>query len=529
VALAAFGSTPALVAVVVWCVMALSGLLRFAGSARAQADSSHSDVVQRVVRNSALPIASQLIIRVIDLAVAIALLRLLGPERNGAYAVAVVVWLYVKTISDFGLSLLATRDIARDPSRAGAIVGVTTLIRWLVLVLTAAPVAIYVALGSDAGTLSRESAVAIGVLYLSIVPSSFGEAINAALNGLERMDVAAWLNIGVAAIRAPLAVALGATSLGIVGVAIAALAGALCSTIVLARAYRAQRASKIAWRSKPAERWRYVRDSWPLLVNSLLVSLFFRVDIFIVQAERGDLALGIYDAAYKLINLLTIVPAYATLAIFPLLARRATEPDALRRAQRVSGYALVTLAWLIVCGVTALAGVAIHILAGRAYLPEAALLLRILIWFAPLSFLNGVTQYGLVAANRQRRIVPAFALAVAFNLAVNLAFVPRYGARAAATATVLTEVVILVSLLALTRGQPYAPFDRVALGKLWRPTLAGIVGACVALVLRGTPFVAACASVGVFAALGLATGVVGAEERELLRRALPRRGARRPA
>jgi O-antigen/teichoic acid export membrane protein len=529
VALATFGSTPSLAATVVWCVLALGGLLRFAGGNRAQAATDESDVVQRVMRNSALPIASQLVIRVIDLAVAIALLRLLGPERNGAYAVAVVVWLSVKTISDFGLSLLATRDIARDPARAGAIIGVTTLVRWMVLALAAAPVAAYVALGSDAGTLSRESAVAIGVLYLSIVPSSFGEAINAALNGLERMDVAAWLNIGVAAIRAPLAVALGATSLGIVGVALAALAGALCSTVVLARAYRAQRAATIAWRSGAAERWRYVRDSWPLLVNALLVSLFFRVDIFIVQAERGDRALGIYDAAYKLINLLTIVPAYATLAIFPLLARRADEPDALRRAQRVSSYALVTLAWLIVCGVTSLASVAIHVLAGRAYLPEAALLLRILIWFAPLSFLNGVTQYALVAANRQRRIVPAFALAVAFNLAVNLAFVPRYGARAAAVTTVLTEVVILIALLALTRGQAYAPFDREALGRLWRPTLAGVAGASVALALRDAPLLAVCASVGVFAALSLATGVVGAQERELLRRALPRRRTRRPA
>jgi O-antigen/teichoic acid export membrane protein len=189
----------------------------------------------------------------------------------------------------------------------------------------------------------------------------------------------------------------------------------------------------------------------------------------------------------------------------------------------------VTLAWLIVCGVTALANVAIHILAGRAYLPEAALLLRILIWFAPLSFLNGVAQYALVAANRQRRVVPAFALAVAFNLAVNLACVPRYGARAAAVATVLTEVVILLALLALTRGQPYAPLDRAALSKLWRPTVAGIAGTGAALALRNSPLAAVSAAVGTFGALSLALGVLGAEERELLRRAVPRRWTRRPA
>lgn len=516
-------TTPVLLATLLWCIAVLFGLSRMAGASRGPGSAAETDAVRRAVRNSALPIASQLVIRVIDLAVAIALLRLLGPERNGAYAVAVVVWLYVKTISDFGLSLLATRDIAREPTRAGSIIGVTTLFRWLVLALAAAPVGAYVALGRGAGTLSGESAVAIGLLYLSIVPSSFGEAINAALNGLERMDVAAWLNVGVALLRAPLAVVLGATSLGIAGVAGAALVGALCSASLLAWAYRAQHADPIRWRAAPGEYARYARESWPLLVNALLVSLFFRVDIFIVQATRGDHALGIYDAAYKLINLLTIVPAYVTLAIFPLLARNAGDTEALRRAQRVSTYALVTLAWLLVSSVTALSGVAIHVLAGRAYLPEAALLLRILIWFAPLSFLNGVAQYALVAAGRQRRIVPAFGLAVAFNLTANLLGVPRYGARAAALTTVLTEVVILCALLALTHGQPYAPLDRIALRKLWRPTLAGFGATAVALVLRTHPLLALPAASATFLVLCLATRVVGPEERALARRAMPRR------
>jgi O-antigen/teichoic acid export membrane protein len=529
VAWTTFGTLPALLTTALWCGLVLLGLLRVAGAGHGRGRSIEADVVRRVMRNSALPIISQLFIRMLDLAVAIALLRLLGPERNGAYAVAVVVWLYVKTVSDFGLSLLATRDIARDPTRAGMIIGVTTTLRWIVLALAAAPVLVYVAIGRDAGTLTGDSAIAIALLYASIVPSSFSEAINAALNGLERMDVAAWLNVGVALIRAPLAVTLGATSLGIVGVAGAALLGAACSAAVLAWAYRAQRAAPLSWHSTPGERWRYARESWPLLVNALLISLFFRVDIFIVQAERGDRALGIYDASYKLINLLTIVPSYATLAIFPLLARRADDIEALRHAQRVGSYALVTLAWLLVCGVSALAGVAIHVLAGRAYLPEAALLLRILIWFAPLSFLNGVAQYALVAAGRQRRIVPAFGLAVAFNLTANLLFVPRYGARAAAVTTVLTEVVILAALMTLTRGQPYAPLDRAALSKLWRPTVAGVCATALALVLRDTPVLAAPAGMALFALLALVTRVVGPEERALALRALPRRWVRRVA
>lgn len=509
-----------------WSALVTIGLVWLARVAGGRSAGDEPDVVRRVLRNSAVPIASQFVIRGVDLFVAIALLRLLGPERNGAYAVAVIVWLYVKTISDFGLSLLATRDIARDPAAAGGVIGATTALRWLVLVLAAVPVGAYALLGREAGTLTPETVLTIVVLYLSIVPSSFGEAVNAALNGLERMDLAAGLNVGVALVRAPLAVVLGATTLGIVGVALAALVAASCSAVLLLVAYRGLDGPRIGWRVGRGALWRYARESWPLLVNALLVNLFFRVDVFIVQAERGDTALGIYDASYKLINLLTIVPAYATLAVFPVLARRADDHAALRAAQRVTSYALVTIAWVAVCGVTALAGVAIRVLAGQAYLPEAAVLLRILIWFAPLSFLNGAAQYALVAAGRQRRIVPAFAAAVAFNLSANLLFVPRYGARAAAITTVLTEVVILAALVALTHGRPFAVLDAAALRRLWRPTLAGAAGALLALALRGQPLLALAAGLLAFGALALVTDVFGVEERALARRALPRRWLR---
>ena len=124
-------TSPAGVAIllVVSVAFAIAGAL-LAERAPAATDSENTDLVRRVVRNSAIPIASQLLIRVVDLLVAIVLLRLLGPEGNGQYALAVIVWLYAKTISDFGLSLLTTREIARDRTSIARLVGMTTLFRW---------------------------------------------------------------------------------------------------------------------------------------------------------------------------------------------------------------------------------------------------------------------------------------------------------------------------------------------------------------------------------------------------------------
>jgi O-antigen/teichoic acid export membrane protein len=514
---------------VVVVLLALVALAALAGSywlssrIAAAGDNESGDVVRRIARNSVVPIVSQLVIRGSDLAVAIVLLRLLGPEGNGRYAIAVVVWLYVKTVSDFGLSLLATADIARDRAAAGRVVGETTLLRLLVLGVTALPVGVYVASGLARDSLAVESAIAIALLYLSIVPSSYAEAINSALNGFERMEIGAWLNIAVSLVRAPLAVIL-AGWLGVEGVALAALVAALLSADLYRRTANRTGVSNVVWSLGRSSARRLAERSWPLLLNALLVNLFFRVDVFVLQAVKGDEALGIYDASYKLINLVTIVPAYVTLAIFPAMAQRSGDPDALDRTLRTASYFLVWIAWGIVAVTSSTGGTAIRVLAGSDYLPDAATLLRILIWFAPISFLNGVIQYALVASEQQRRIVPAFVAAVSCNLALNLALVPEFGARAAAVATVATEFVILASFAYLTRDSALRAVTLRSLLGLWRPTVAGGVAAVVALVIvdRNGEAVALLTAMVAFVVLTIALRVFGEREIELIRRALQR-------
>ncbi|MDQ3547710.1 MAG: polysaccharide biosynthesis C-terminal domain-containing protein, partial [Chloroflexota bacterium] len=375
--------------------------------------------------------------------------------------------------------------------------------------------------------LAVESAVAILLLYLSVVPSSYAEAVNSALNGFERMEVGAWLNITVSLVRAPLALML-ARWLGVEGVALAALITAALSADLYRRTASRAGVADITWSLGTARARTLVARSWPLLVNALLVNLFFRVDVFILQAVNGDEALGVYDASYKLINLVTIVPAYVTLAIFPAMAQRSGDSAALDRTLRTASYFLVWIAWGIVAVTTALAGSAIRVLAGADYMPEAALLLRILIWFAPLSFLNGVVQYALVASEQQRRIVPAFVAAVTCNLALNLAFVAEYGARAAAAATVATELVILVAFAVVTRATDLRAVTPGSLLRLWKPTLSGVVAAALALYIAEQygEALAAAVALTTFAVLTLALRVFGDHERALLRRALHRSSAR---
>jgi len=477
-------------------------------------DRISGNTVQRLAKNSAAPIVGQLANRAVDLVFAAVVLRLLGATANGQYAVAVVAWLYLKTISDFGLSVLVTREAAREPDRAGRLLGASTLLRIVVLVALVPPVATYTVGGTHLFDLSRASAVAIGLLTLSLVPGSYTEAINSIFNAHERMELPAALNVATNLFRFCLGLAALVAGFGVVGLALVALVTTTVSTLAYHVALR-HLGVRPEWRLTRTEaRW-LITLSWPLLLNSLLVNLFFRADVFIIQATRGDHALGVYDAAYKFINTVLLVPTYFTLAVFPILSRYATSDQTrLIDSYRLAIKFMLIIAWPMTLGTVALAPLLIDILGGAEFLPDSASALRVLIWFLPLSYVNGVTQYVLIAVDRQRSITGAFAAAVVFNLGANLLLVPRYGIYGAAAVTVATEVVIFGTLgVAVRRYVGRLNWSDIA----FRPALASVaMGAVLLLTWRLGAIPATIAACVAYAGALVVSGAVGRQEANIV-------------
>ncbi|MCS7050150.1 MAG: oligosaccharide flippase family protein [Thermomicrobium sp.] len=494
----------------------LLGLFGFASVGSAGIDRIVDNQLRRIVANSATPLAAQLLNRAVDLVFAAIALRLLGVEGNGQYAIATVTWLYLKTFSDFGLSILAAREVARDPAQAGPLVGSTTLFRLLVLALSLPFVVLFVLLGQRWLSLSSTSAIAILLLTLSIVPASYSEAVNAIFTGTERMHLPAVLTVFTNLIRFATGVLALGHGLGVPGIAGAAVTAALCNAFAFHVALKRQHV-RIQWLVTASELRRLAQTAWPLLLNGLLITLFFRVDTFIIQALSGSHALGIYDAAYKLPNLLPLIPSYFVLAVFPLLSRQSGSD--LRRTYELAAKFLIVVSWLVVLVTLLAAPLFIRLLGGHAFLPAAAETLRILIWFAPLHFLNGITQYAVIATDRQRDIAPAYATATAFNIVANLLGVSLFGYTAAAVVTVLTEVVLFLFL----RGSLERSLGRIDWSPLlWKPFLVFLCALLLGVLLTRISFLLSPLTVLVYVFGLLLTRTVLPHELALLAPLLPK-------
>jgi O-antigen/teichoic acid export membrane protein len=210
------------------------------------------------------------------------------------------------------------------------------------------------------------------------------------------------------------------------------------------------------------------------MLNALLVGLFFRVDTFIIKAAPGgEGALTRYNTAYSFLGFVLLISPAVTLALFPRMSRHAVSDRPRLNAEYTFALKMMlAISVPLVAGTVWLAPMLITVLTLDApnYLPDAAVALRILIFFLPLSFVNGLTQYVLIAVDRQRLITRAFGITVLFNLLANLLLIPVLGIYGAALTTILSEAVLLVPFMVWTRREVgEVPLLSISL----KPALAG--------------------------------------------------------
>ena len=70
-----------------------------------------------------------------------------------------------------------------------------------------------------------------------------------------------------------------------------------------------------------------------------------------------------------------------------------------------------------------------------------------MIWTIPIGWINSVTNYVIVALDRQRTLTFAFTVGVAFNVIANLIFLPLYSYRAAAVTTIFSELALMIAFI----------------------------------------------------------------------------------
>jgi O-antigen/teichoic acid export membrane protein len=419
---------------------------------------------RRFAAHASWLVSGQAVAKIASFALVIVVTRGLSTVAYGEFSFATSFVPLFLIFDTWGLDVALMRGITREPESLSPLLASGMALRF-VLALMALSVALAIGAFLVDGREAFATLVLIGIaLLIDECTSLLGTVFNAYEQG-RYYALALLTNRIVSTLLALLAVALGGN---IVLVSAMYLAGSLGAFIVAGGALRRRFPPVRVRDTNRATIVDLVRHGAPLGAAAALNMVLFRIDATLLQIFDGPNAVGIYGIAYRFLDSFLFVAYALGVVAMPRIARSQWSRDAEEGFNWSLTGMLAFYVPLAVGGIF-LAEWAVTLLFSSRYTIAA----DAVGWLTGAGLFYGIAylcRMSLAALGHRRSIVVVAAIAVAFNVAVNLWAIPRYGFRGAAEVTFFSEV-IESTLLAVTLVRSVRGFrlERVVLV----PILAG--------------------------------------------------------
>lgn len=181
-----------------------------------------------------------------------------------------------------------------------------------------------------------------------------------------------------------------------------------------------------------------------ILLASILAS---KLDSVILGVFRSSAEVGEYGFAYRIFDVILVLPVFIMNAIYPKLVKGSKEST--RQLVQGSLWVLGGLGLLVASSVWVFAPWILYIKPGLTLSVDS---LRLLVISLPLFFLTAPLMWFLISKNHEKFVFKTYLAATLVNAALNLIWIPHYGAPAAALTTGITELFILICLVYTARA-----------------------------------------------------------------------------
>ncbi len=404
-------------------------------------------LTRAVASNTALHIAGKAVGTVFGLLTLAIMTRHLTTDGFGAFTTITSFLQFFGIVVDFGLTMTMVRMISEDGADESSIASNVFTMRFVagVVFFGIAPL---VAL-----TLPYSPLIKIGIALASL--SFLSMTLSQVLVGIFQKHLTAE--------RAALAEVIGrAVLLGGVAYAAAAGLGLLAIILALVTSNIVQFALSFVFaRAHVRIRlafdraiWRRVfAISWPIGLAILFNLVYLKGDIIILSLTRTQSEVGLYGAAYKILDVVTTIPMVFMGIALPILTKAWTSgnrEDFARKLGRSFDF-LSLLALPLAIGSIPVATDLMRFVASEEFAPAGTFMVILMAGGAAV-FWSALFGHAVVALDLQKRMLPWYAADAAIALTLYLVLIPKFGAIAAAWITVLSEAFMAVASGIMTLG-----------------------------------------------------------------------------
>ena len=464
------------------------------------------------IRGGVLRVAGYLAGVLLTVISAAVLFRYLGPEDAGKYVTVLAIVAIVGSMFDGGLHSLAVREtsVRQDADRRAVIADLLGMR----LVLGAAAVVLAAAFAAAAG---YERSLVVGTVLASVglVLWSVHLILAAPLIASLRLGWVTAIDVFRQAATVVLVLAFVWAGLGLLSFLAVPIPITLAAVVWTMILVHSQVELVPSFRTK---RWRpLLRDVAPYALATAAGLLYFRVAVVLMSLVSTERETGLYSAAFRIVEVLMIVPQLAAGVLLPILARAASDDHdrlayGVDRAFRATAVFGAGLAVVLAIG----APFAIAVVAGPDF-ADAADMLRVQALGLGVALVTSVFTYALLSLRLHRELLFANGIALAVSIALTLVLGRAWGGMGAATAVVAAELCLAAGAVWLLVRE--APALSPAWSFLPRVLAAGLVTAAVAVVPGVPNVVLAATGLIVYVALALGLHLIPEEVLAELRRA----------
>lgn len=400
------------------------------------------NISAKIAHNTIIQVAGKIIASILSLIALMLMTRYLGPAGFGEYTTAFTFVSIFAICADFGLTLVTSRLLSVPGADEKKIInnlfglrivlalGLVGLAPFFVFALPySRTIQLAVLIGSIAFVFPLLNQVFVGYFQKNL--NLFYVALAEVLNRV------VFLIAVIISIR---------SNFGLIGMMTGLSIAALLSFLVHFYFINKKTRIQVAW---DFAYWKEIlKISWPLAITIIFNLIYLKADTFLLSLLKSQEEVGLYGAAYRIVEVLSSLPFIFAGLILPILSAAWFGSDRIRYKkvlQKSLDLTIIAIFPLIIGGQFLANGI-ISIVAGKEY-AGAGVILQILLIAVGLIFTSCLFTHAVIAIDKQKKIIGAYIFTGISSLALYLLLIPRYSYYGAAIGTVYSELAITIAAI----------------------------------------------------------------------------------
>lgn len=383
----------------------------------------------------------------VGLLVGVWVARYLGPEQFGQlnYAIAFV-GLFV-AIAELGLGGIVVRDLVRHPDSADSVLGTAFVMQFLggllcVILINSAMVFIR----PD----DKLMQLMVAILSLSLIIKSV-DIVKYWFESQVQSKYIVWVENGIFVFSSLIKIFLILSTASLLAFVYMSFIEGFLIALGIIIFFVIKKGGVNHWQPSYIRTKLLLKDSWPLILSGVAVSIYLRIDQIMISELVGDAENGTYSVAVRFSEIFYFFPMTIAASTFPAIidAKKRTQAEYEGRLQSLYDI-MVSIALIISVSIYIVAPYLVVGLFGDQY-SGAIEILRVHIWASIFVFLGVACGSYTRTENIATYSMIQTLIGMGVNIALNFMLIPLWGGLGAAWATLISYGVATFSVILFKR------------------------------------------------------------------------------